>query len=661
MPTPPRKPFGRSLNDFGELLPAESQLRDAARLGETAIIGSERPTKRSPENEIRAAFLRFLALGGDENAPVHEQGVRGLGAWISGVFDVTACDIPGNFVVGNSHFAETPVLRDAHFHGSLNLIGSQLPGLSADRLITDGSIFFRNGFSSSGEVRLLGAHIAGNVTCNKGNFNNPNGYALNADGANIQGDVFLNERFQAQGEVRLLGAFIGGDLECSKGSFTNPDGDALSADRATIEGNINFDENFQAQGEVRLLGAHIGGDLACRKGSFTNPDGDALSADRATIEGNIYFDEGFQAQGAVRLIGAQIAGNLNCNGGSFSHAKGAAFVAERISVTGNFVFRSLRKPVTGINLNGAEVGTLVDDEPSWGSGLALDGFVYHRLGGNAPCDAATRIAWLNKQRDDHCSTPNSFKPQPWKQLIRTLRKTGHEEAARQVAIAYETHRREIGLVKGWGKQKLHQAFGWLADYGYRPLKLLKQMLQVWLACAVLYWIAAMYGVFAPSNPLIFNHPDYQHCSPGYTPENSKRDNLAKVLYCTEKQANSQENSLNSKACSCETSLSCQAENPAPKEKFGNWYLCPDLAGEYTGFSPLAYSLDLILPLVDLQQEHDWAPYVPTPDKLWFQELISLSRYHLTRLLVWFEILFGWVASLLLVAVVSGLTNRDKDD
>lgn len=564
MTTPPSKPFGRSLSDFDELLPAEKRLRDAVRVGELVIVGLERPNECTPDNEIRAGFLRFLALGGDEYAHVHEHGVKVFGAWISDVFDVMASDIAGNFTVCRSHFAETPVLLDAHFHGSLILNGSQLPGLKADRLLVDG--------------------------------------------------------------------------------------------------NISLTEAFSNNSEIRLLGARIGGDFMCRNCIFDNPKGDALSVDRAKIEGNVYLDEGFQAQGAVRLPGASIKGDLYCDDASFSHTEEeSAFVANQLSVAGRFVIRSLRKQVIGIDLTGAEAGTLEDDEESWGSLLALDGFIYHRLSGKAPYDATARIAWLNKQKTDHYNNPNGFRPQPWKQLIRTLRKMGHEDEARRVAIAYETHRREIGLVKGWGKQKLHQAFGWLADYGYRPLKLLKQMLQVWLACAVLYWIAAMYGVFAPSNPLIFKHPDYQHCSPGYTPENSKRDNLGKVLYCTEKQANSQENSLNSKACSCETSLSCQAENPAPKEKFGNWYLCPDLAGEYTGFSPLAYSLDLILPLVDLQQEHDWAPYVPTPDKLWFQELISLSRYHLTRLLVWFEILFGWLASLLLVAVVSGLTNRDKDD
>jgi hypothetical protein len=37
-----------------------------------------------------------------------------------------------------------------------------------------------------------------------------------------------------------------------------------------------------------------------------------------------------------------------------------------------------------------------------------------------------------------------------------------------------------------------------------------------------------------------------------------------------------------------------------------------------------------------------------------------SFKHLVRLVLWFEILFGWVASLLLVAVVSGLTKRSEE-
>lgn len=100
--------------------------------------------------------------------------------------------------------------------------------------------------------------------------------------------------------------------------------------------------------------------------------------------------------------------------------------------------------------------------------------------------------------------------------------------------------------------------------------------------------------------------------------------------------------------------------PPPVQGVGNWYLCEKLRPEYTGFSPFAYSLDLILPLVDLQQENDWTPMIPTPDNTSaFWTWIPNHEYFI-RLVMWFEILFGWMASLLLVAVVSSLTKRREE-
>jgi hypothetical protein len=93
---------------------------------------------------------------------------------------------------------------------------------------------------------------------------------------------------------------------------------------------------------------------------------------------------------------------------------------------------------------------------------------------------------------------------------------------------------------------------------------------------------------------------------------------------------------------------------------GNWYLCSELREEYTGFSPLAYSLDVILPLVDLQQQKDWGPLIPTPQAHPWYEFRERGMKHLVRLVIWFETLFGWLASLLLVAIVSGLTKRRED-
>jgi hypothetical protein len=83
-----------------------------------------------------------------------------------------------------------------------------------------------------------------------------------------------------------------------------------------------------------------------------------------------------------------------------------------------------------------------------------------------------------------------------------------------------------------------------------------------------------------------------------------------------------------------------------------WINCTAVPAEYTTFNGFFYSLDLILPLVDLQQERDWAPVVVDEDNRY------LVLGSLTRLLMWLEILFGWGMSLLLVAVLGNLVKKN---
>ncbi|MEQ1514005.1 MAG: hypothetical protein ABL934_15160 [Lysobacteraceae bacterium] len=106
---------------------------------------------------------------------------------------------------------------------------------------------------------------------------------------------------------------------------------------------------------------------------------------------------------------------------------------------------------------------------------------------------------------------------------------------------------------------------------------------MWLACATFYWFTALppQNVFAPSNPLVFQHADYAACVPGSDAAKAEHAKPADAV-------------------------------PAPVKGAGNGYPCETLRAEYTGFSPMAYSLDVILPLVDLQQEKDCAPMIPTP-------------------------------------------------
>lgn len=585
---PPLKAHGRSLAEFQPLHPAEKKLLQACRTGAMAVIADERPEEQTADNLVRAGFLRFLALGGDERAPVHERGVRLRGAWITGELDVTGATVPRNLGCWECHFELTPAFRGASVAGSLLLSGSRVPGFEGDGMTCSGSLFLRDKFSSVGEIRLLGARIGGNLDCSGAAFDGKDGDVLLMDGAEIKGDVFLRKGFSATGTVRLPGARIGGDLDCTDAAFDGKDGDTLLADSAEIKGSVFLRRGFSATGEVRLLGARIGGDLECTGAEFGG-ENRGLSADGIDIAGSLFL-------------------------------------------------RKLKTPLSRASFASAHVEQLVDDMASWGDDLTLDGFTYDAIAGGAPTDATTRLAWLKKQRRTHRGSPganSNFRPQPWQQLIKVLRAMGHMEDARQVAIAREEHLRAIGKIgetpAAWPPWKkwiyrplsrgLHRAFGFLIGYGYRPLRMVLLMVLVWLTCGAFYWYAATDGVMAPSNPLVFDHPRYEHCRPDYIPG--------------------------------------LGQAPA-RPKAGNWYVCPELSGEYTTFSPLVYSLDLILPLVDLQQDRDWAPIIPTPKDMWHAELGHLTLNHWTRFAVWFEILFGWIASLLLVAVLSGLTNRDRD-
>ena len=688
------KPAGRTLVEFQPLKPAELKLLDACRQGTEARISAERPVAANDDNTVRAAFLRFLALGGDVQAPVHEHGVQLVGAWIEGMLDMAAAKVPSGLVIWACHFDIIPVFRGAKIAGTLNLGVCKFPGLNGDGLVCEGNLFLRPDAIATGEVRLLGAQIGGdldcsgakfdgkdgaaltadgaviqgsaffeqdftatggvrlpgvrigvNLACKGAKFDGKNGDALMADGAVIKGNVFLNESY-TMGAVRLHGANIDGGLVCRGAEFDGKDGDALSADGAVIQGGVFLDREFSATGKVRLVRIQIGGSLECRNAKFDGKNGDALSANGAVIKGSVFLNEGFTATGKVQLKNTRIGENLECINAKFNGREGNALLAEGMVVEGTFTFRDLILPVNGISLASSQVGRLMDDKDSWGKGLYLDGFTYDSIIGDTPTDAATRLEWLDKQYQPLTGLNGDgadFKPQPWRQLAKVLQEMGHAEDARQVSIAFEHRLRKANLIGqtpkhphwlfklfSWFYRKVSRVGHWLfwlfTGYGYRPLRLLGWMFGMWLLCATIYWYAALNGVFAPSNPLVFQNPDYKVCAPSYVAPAPKRDSAA----------------------------------PSSIQGAGNWYLCDKLPEEYSGFSPLAYSLDVILPLVDLQQESSWSPLIPTPKNVWYRELATFDLKYITRLVLWLEILFGWLSSLLLVAVVSGLTKRREE-
>jgi hypothetical protein len=204
---------------------------------------------------------------------------------------------------------------------------------------------------------------------------------------------------------------------------------------------------------------------------------------------------------------------------------------------------------------------------------------------------AERKKWLDRQPRAHLGL--EFRPQPFRQLGKAYRAMGRENDAREIAKLKERCRRRANLIKLWhgwrAKPSYPRPLNWLAwpfailrravsrpvisafyaaewaivgsgtAYGYGYFRIALFLFALWLACGVLYGGVADQGGFAPSNPAIY---------------------------------------LNAEL----------------REKCGkDWTRCQGTPPELPSFSPLAYSLDNMLPVLELGQKRDWQP-INRPDK-----------------------------------------------
>jgi hypothetical protein len=299
--------------------------------------------------------------------------------------------------------------------------------------------------------------------------------ALVADRLEVEGGMFCGEGFVAQGEVRLAGAHIAGQLSFDGAKLTNKDARALTADFLKVEGGMFCEEGFVAQGEVSLLGAHIAGQLSFTGAKLTNKDAPALNADRLKVEGGMFCGEGFDAQGEVRLAGAHIAGQLGLNGASLLDS---TLNLREATVPASLWLRFVAAP-KGADLRGARVGTLYDSKETWPIKLYLGGLTYDRLEADPAVSSKDRLRWIKLD-------PAGYAPQPYEQLIASYRRAGHEEDARRVAIAKQQSRR--GTLS-WPGKIWSLLLGATAGHGYRAWFAGLWLVLLWLVGGVLFGLA----------------------------------------------------------------------------------------------------------------------------------------------------------------------------
>ncbi|MBQ0902425.1 hypothetical protein [Micromonospora sp. U21] len=352
----------------------------------------------------------------------------------------------------------------------------------------------------AGTIRLAAARV-GTLDCRGARWDNSTGPALDADGLQVDQSVFLNDGFTAtspsvRGTVRLLGAHIGGQLNCGGARLENTAGPALNADSLRADRDVLLSNGFTAisaseQGTIRLLGAHIGS-LSGGGARVTNTAGPVLDADGLTVDRDVALDGGFTATstgewGTIGLAGAHIGGLLACGGARLENTTGPALdlnglrVDQDVHLDDGFSATSGGDEVVVLVLAGTRIGgTLRLDTdrvtrtaPGPGPLIELDGLTY----GGLPRSASPQ-GWLTLLREH---TPR-YSAQPYQHLAAAYRAAGHDRDARTILIAQRRDQiQRAGLTaseRAWGR-----LLGITLGYGYQPWRALLLLLAT-LAIAV---------------------------------------------------------------------------------------------------------------------------------------------------------------------------------
>jgi hypothetical protein len=250
----------RTLVEFGPLSPAETRVLAEAQDGEIVKIGDGLvpPADAGPELTVRAAFLRYILLGGCGEAQklgfrLHEKGLRLAGASIRGTLDLQSCSVPCDIAFRFCRFSDVPNFAWARID-NLYLNGSVLPGVMADWIVVRGAVVL-DSVLVNGEVRLQGAKLGGRLDCDNALISNPGKSALMLGRAQV-GAVFM-----LRGKARIDGMLNMTDSEFRSLADEEacwPAAGNLNLARCQYDGFV-FNAPVSARARLRWLGLQDAG------------------------------------------------------------------------------------------------------------------------------------------------------------------------------------------------------------------------------------------------------------------------------------------------------------------------------------------------------------------------------------------------------------------
>jgi hypothetical protein len=369
-------------------------------------------------------------------------------------------------------------------------------------------------------------------------------------------------------------------------------------------------------GELRLLGAEIGDPLSLTGAALTNANGPAFNGDGLSAAGGAFFREA-TVTGVLRLVGAEIGGQLLLIGATVTNA-GPAFAGDGLSATGGANFN--QATVTGeLRLLGAEIGGQLDltgaaltnaNGPAFNGQMMRSSTLFLQTRSAVQGGVDLTGADVEQLNDNLSSWP----PRIWIYGFSYRAITAAEED-RDVSSRLEWIRRNHDYSPGVYDQlaEVYRRAGQDQDartvaiareddrrrHGQLslPSRLWNKFLSLTVAHDYEPWRAMLFLIVViAASTVLFLRPSAEAAM-----------------------------------------VPTKAVDPAPAaDKCTPGYEC---------FEPWLYSLDVLLPVVDLHQESNWLPSAERPWGEW------------CRALTWALIAIGWLLTTALVAAIGTVWRR----
>lgn len=347
----------------GDLTVSESLLWKAFTRGAWADLRSGDPDADAlakveswePSRTVRAEVIRALLLGAGETEPGYVPGLRLRGARVTGRLDLMGATVAYALVCEHCHFDDELRLVEASTK-TVRLVACAIPSFSAARLRAEGIVNFHSS-TIRDILRLDGARVAGEL-CLRGATLGPSlePFCLSADGLAADGDVECTDLL-CHGSATMRGIRTESSMILKSARIGTAPGLGLDADNAVVGGRLDAG-GISVVGELRLRHARIAGNIRLNGARLENPGGAALRSGGLNVEGGLWCDN-LHANGEVLLPGARLGGNLTLIDGRLASPGGIALNLERATLGS---FEAARLTVSGgqVSLANARISGKLD-------------------------------------------------------------------------------------------------------------------------------------------------------------------------------------------------------------------------------------------------------------------------------------------------------------